>query len=154
MARVLPILACDREVIRLLSERLSQESFTLQGLKKAFVILERLFRDMSSTSDQSSITFEFSSSNLLDNYRANNMLLTEEYRSGPNRNLGRVLTILLDMPPPNTDVLLEEGSGSGRVTVFLARTRAEFKGSCIFPGDQLFLESLETNLHRVACDYF
>ena len=81
-------------------------------------------------------------------------LLTEDYRRGPNRNLGRVLTILLDIPPPNADELLEEASGVGRVSVFLSKTRAEFKSLCINPGDKLFLDSLETNLLRVACDFY
>ena len=154
LARVLPILACDREVIRLLSERLSQQTFSLQGMKRAFTVLEQQFRDISSSSELSSFTLEFTASTLLDNYRASNGLLTEDYRRGPNRNLGRLLTILLDIPPPNADELLEEGSGVGRVSVFLTRTQAEFKSLCINPGDKLFLDSLETNLLRVACDFY
>ena len=154
MARVLPIISCDREVIRVQSERLSQARFSLRGLKRAFFLLEQQFKDISSTSDTPSILFQFSHSTLLTNYRTSNGLFTEEHRQGANRNLGQVLTILLNVSPPDADALLEEASEVGRVTVFLIRIRAEFKNLCKNPGDKLCLDSLDNNLLRVAVDFF
>ena len=46
LARVLPVLSCDREVIRLLSERLTLEPFSLTGLKRTFFVFEQQFSHM------------------------------------------------------------------------------------------------------------
>ena len=40
LSRVLPVITFDRDMIRLLNERLSSNPFSLQGLKRAFGILE------------------------------------------------------------------------------------------------------------------
>ena len=56
------------------------------------------------------------------------MLITQQDRIGPQRNLGRVITTLLNMSPPNADVLLREGTGVGRVTVFLQESVLSLKG--------------------------
>lgn len=154
LARVIPILAFDGEILRLQCERFPSQSFSLNGIKKAFSLLEFQFRNFSSTSGTPSIILEFSPSRLLNEYRLNNMLITEQDRIGPQRNLGRVITTLLNMSPPDAEVLLREGSGVGRVTVFLTRIRAEFKGFCKTSGDKLYLDGFESNLLRVASDFF
>ena len=154
LSRVLPVITFDRDMIRLLNERLSSNPFSLQGLKRAFGILEQQFQDVSSTDNEPSITLEFSRSTLLDNYRATNDLLTVENRQGAHRNLNNALTTLLNNSPPDTDSLLVENSGVGRVNVFIARIRAEFKSMCRNPGDSLILDALDSNLHRVVCDFF
>ena len=141
-------------MIRIMNERLPPYSFPLLGLKTAFSLLEECFRNQSCADIVPSVTLEFSTSTLFDNYRKNNDLLTTVNRNGANSNLGRVLTTLLNNSPPDCDELLTEYSGVGRVKVFLSRTRAEFAGLCQHPGDMLFLDALETNLLRVSCDFF
>ena len=128
--------------------------FSLNGLKDAFAVLENEFRNISFTDNIPSVTLTFSSSPLLDQYRKTNDLLTIHRREGNNRDLAFVLNTLVNNAPPDNDTLEVEGTGVGLVTVFLSKTRTEFQALCKHPGDELVLDALETNLHRVACDFF
>ena len=70
---------------------------------------------------------------------------------------GQVFSTLLDRSPADNETLLTvlaENSGIGRVTVFLSQTMAEFNALCRSPGDRLCLDGLETNLLRVASDFY
>ena len=154
LGRVLPVLTFDRDMIRLTNECLPPYFFSLEGMQTAFSILEDNFQNISCTDGISCIILEFSNSTLFDEYRATNALLTRDDRNVNTRNLGNVLTTLMNRSPPNSDALLTESSGVGRIKVFLSRTRAEFGGLCKHSGDKLFLDALETNLLRVSCDYF
>ena len=80
--------------------------------------------------------------------------MTIDAREGRNRDLGLVLTILLNNGPPDSDALLMEGSGVGLITVFQSQINAEFNILCKNPGDRLCLDGLETNLLRVTCEFF
>ena len=109
VARLLPVLTFDRDLIRLQSERLPQCSLSLQGLESAFIALESKFKEVTCGINESCVTLEFSRSTLLDNYRANNLLLTRNARSR-NSDLGFVLTTLLNNAPPNAEALINENS--------------------------------------------
>ena len=96
MSRVIPVITFDREMIRMLSERLPSYPFSLQGFKLAFALLENQFRDISCNENEPCIILQFSESTLLNNYRATNDLLTDESRQGVNRDLQTVMTTLLN----------------------------------------------------------
>ena len=154
LARVLPVLAYDREMIRLQHERLVSYTFSLDGLKEAFGILEAAFSNATSDAAEPPLIIEFSTSVLMKNYRSTNNLLTSGFRRNGLINVRSVLSTLLDQPPPDTDTLLEEGSGVGQIKVFLAQTIAEFSSLDNHPGTNSALAGLENNLLRVASDFF
>ena len=78
MARVLPILACDRDAARLMYERLPPYEFTLRGLKKVLEIMEEKFGKDISDTEIPRLTLRFSSSRVDGNYRATNALIVDE----------------------------------------------------------------------------
>ena len=122
-------------------------------MESTYIALETEFRNVTCVINETCVTFKFSRSTLLDNYRANNHLLTRDARHR-NSYLSFVLTTLLNNAPPDAESLMIENSGGGRVTVFLSQTWAEFNELCRSPGDRLCLDGPETNLLRVVCDFF
>ena len=87
--------------------------------KSAFIALESKFREVTCGINESCVTLQFLTSTLLDNYQANNHLLSRDARHR-NSDLGFVFTTLLNNAPPDTEALMTENSGVGRVTVFLS----------------------------------
>ena len=133
--------------------RLPPKTFSLGGFKEAFAIMERYFCDQTSEDDEPALTLEFTNSTLMTQFRKTNNLLTTQFR-GLETNLKGIFSTLLNNSPPNSDALQEEGSGVGQIKVFLAQTQAEFQSAKGHPGDVNTLAGLETNLLRVASDYF
>ena len=152
LARVIPIVGYDREMTRMLYNRLPAYSFSLCGLKKAFEILETYFMNCSSECDVPLLTLQYSESVLMKNFRETNKHFISGF-SGENY-LRNVFTTLLDTTPPNSDVLLEEGTGIGQLNVFIKQTVAHVSSFIKNPGDALFLLSMETNILRVASDFY
>ena len=141
-------------MVRLQNERLSAYTFNLDGIKEAFGVMEEAFMDFTSEGDVPPLTLEFSSSDLMTEYRSNNDHLTADNRAQGAIDIPKVLSVLLNNPPPNTDRLIEEGSGIGQVQVFLSQTRAEFQSAKRCPGTENTMDGLEANILRVASDYF
>ena len=106
----------------------------------------------SSECDVSLLTLQISDSVLLKNFRETNKHFISGF-SGENY-LCNVFTTLLDTTPPNSDVLLKEGNGIGQLNVFMKQTVAHVSSFIKYPGDALFLLSMETNILRVASDFF
>ena len=154
LARVLPVLAFDREMIRLQNERLPAYTFNLDGIKEAFEVLEDQFAEYTAEDIDPPITLEFSESRIMREYRNTNSLLISQYRGEDEANMRAAMKTLLDHPPPNTDKLLEEGSGSAQVNVFMTQIRAEFRRMSQNPGNENALNGIENNLLRVASDFF
>ena len=154
LARVIPVLAYDRELVRLQHERLPSKSFSFDGLKEALGILENKFCNQTSVDEVPALTLEFSTSTLMNQFRSTNNLLTETFRGEHETNINGILTALLNNSPPNTDSLQEEGSGVGQIEVFLAQSEAEFRSAEGHPGDDAIVAGLPANLLRVASDYF
>ena len=94
-ARVLPVLAYDRELVRLQRNRLPLYTFSLSGMKTAYGILESHFSKYASY-DLPPLTIQFSSSELMDAYRNTNDHLTSEFRDNAGLDLQNVVTTLLN----------------------------------------------------------
>ena len=100
LARVLPVLTYDREMIRLQNERLPAYTFQLDGIKEAFEVLEDQFSEYTSEDIDPPITLEFSESRIMREYRNTNSLLTSQYREEGAENMREALKTLLNHPPP------------------------------------------------------
>ena len=146
LARILPVIGMDRQMIRLLQDKLPLLSMPLNGIKSVLSIMETKFASVSSL-DKPSIILQFEDSTLLNNFRLNNDINTNESRAH-----GR--STLLDSQPPNCDLLKTEGSGVAKVDIFLKQTYAEFKSMIKSPADENCLNGLQSNLLRVSCDFF
>ena len=140
-------------MIRLQQVRLSPFSFPLDGFKKIFAIMEEKFHRFTALG-KPPVTLEFSPSQLLKNYRLSNELRTAADRQDANFNLQQVFQKLLDHSPPDSDQLIEEGSGAARVQVFVQQTEAEFLCRVKSPGDKVSLKGLGPNILRVASDFY
>ena len=119
LARVMPILCYDREVVRLQQDNLPSYSFSLDGLKKAFCIFESKFSRFSAKDIDPPITLEFSDSVNLYIFRSANHIVTSYFRHNGNSNLCGTLTTLLYVTAPSADTFLD-GTGVGRLRVFLS----------------------------------
>ena len=154
MARVLPILAHDREAIRMSYERMDDYDFKLKGLKEVFAVLERLFSTNNSDDCSPLLTFQFSESVLQKEYRKNNTLMVAEYDHAPDTNYKGYFTTLFNNAPPETDLLKDEASGNGLLTVFIQQIMADYEPLIRSSADRTFLSGFEENILRVASDFF
>ena len=118
LSRVVPVLACDRETFRLNNERLPSYNFDLSGFKKAFSIMERLFSNRCSDS-QDQMVLQFSASVINRNYKATNSLVVSDFKINGKTDYEKVLNTMNDREPPNTESLIEEGSAVGRGNLIL-----------------------------------
>ena len=153
LARIIPIIGLDRNMVRMQQEQMSPYSFSLDGLKSAFSIFETKFNKFTAQ-DKPPIVLQFSQSNLLKEFRENNDRETAPHMSHGEFNLDSILTILLNNRPPNADQLKTEYSGNARVQFFLNQTEAEFCSMIISPGDRNTLNGLRGHLLRVASDFY
>ena len=62
LARVVPVLSYDRDVVRLATEKLPAYFFEIKGYKRAFEIMERHFSNVSTCSADPPLTLLFSRS--------------------------------------------------------------------------------------------
>ena len=154
MARVLPILACDRDAARLMYERLPPYEFTLRGLKKVLEIMEEKFGKDISDTEIPPLTLRFSSSRVDGEYRATNALMVDDDLEAARPNYRRMFRTLLNSAPPTADVLVDEGSGCGLFKVFLAKTTAHYSTLVRTQADRTFLNGLEDNILRLSSDFF
>ena len=88
-----------------------------------------------STQDDPPVVIHFGESQILRDWRIANHYNTHQNRARGHFNLHQVLTTLINSTAPNADMLQEEGSGFGRVVIFLEQTEAEFKSKICSPGD-------------------
>jgi len=153
LARVVPIIGLDKEMVRLHQERLPPFSFELDGIK---TILKKLEEAMGIfTSDKEPpIVICLSESELLHQYRQDNATKTSVDRGDDSFDLRKVLKTLLDSSPPKVADLQREGSGIAAATLFLRQTEAEFYCAVASPGDKNVIQGLSTNLLRIASDFF
>ena len=86
MVRVLPILACDKDIVRLAYERLPHYPFSLDGLKEAFLVIEAQFANCMSTSETPPITFQFSESLLDSNFWNTNSHVVSVFKDNLAQN--------------------------------------------------------------------
>ena len=75
LARVIPVISCDRNIVRLATEKLPPYFFNLQGYKRAFEIMEKHFSSVSTDDDDPPLSIQFSRSVLNTNFRNTNNLL-------------------------------------------------------------------------------
>ena len=115
--------------------------------------MESKFANVSSM-DQPAIILKFEDSTLLNNFRLDNNINTNESRVHGRFDLNEIFSKLMDSQPPNCDLLKTEGSGVAKVDIFLKQTYAEFKSKIKSPGDENCLNGLQSNLLRVSCDFF
>ena len=146
MVRVLPILACDKDMVRLAYERLPHYPFSLDGLKEAFLVIEAQFANCMSTSETPPITFQFSESLLDSNFSI--------FKNNLIHNFCGHYNALLNNDPPSAAERKEERSGCSLLSVFLEQTQAEYQPLIRSSADDTFLRGLEENIHRLAGDFF
>ena len=151
LARVLPIIGCDREMIRLLQAKLPAVSIPLEGLKTVLSIMEEKFTGYRAAG-KPPIILKFADSKLLNKFRLQNDIATNNSRVVGDFNYKSIFTTLLDKQPPNSDSLKAEGSGIGQVGVFISQMESEWKTLIKSPGDANSLHGLSTNLLRVCSD--
>ena len=96
---------------------------------------------------------EFSPSAIMEEYRKKNDDGTAVHRDGQNFKLKEIITVLLNNPPPNSNVLKEEGSGMAKIEMYMNQTEAEFKRHVTGPGDENVLNGLGTDIIRAASDF-
>ena len=101
LARVIPILSFDRDTVRLPQEKLPPSSFSLDGFKKAFAVMEFEFANSLATNNEPPITLQFSRSNLQQQFRRTNALLIRDFRQHGDVDYDRILTTLHNCSPPN-----------------------------------------------------
>ena len=154
LARIIPIIGFDRDMVRLEYERLPQVNFPLTGLKKVVGIMEKHFKSNSSSDDTPSVTLQFSPSTLDTAYRNTNNLLVEGLGGNNDMNYRQRYRTLLDNGPPGTTQLEAEGSGCGLIAVFIEKSIAEFSPLVLSDADETFLRGLEDNLLKVSSDFY
>ena len=116
---------------------------------------DKFFEFSSNISDvKPQIVLKFEDSPLMNEFRLNNEINTNADRIPGNFNIAGIYRTLLDSEAPNCDQLKVEGSGIGKVSVFLKQTESEFRSLIESPGDENALNGLQTNLLRVSCDFF
>ena len=96
LARVLPVIGVDREMIRLQQERLPPFSVSLEGVKTILRILEEKFAAYGCSSN-APVVLSFTESELLSNYRVAN-----DINTAPNR-VDREFNHLRTTAPPGDD---------------------------------------------------
>ena len=151
LARIVPVIGLDREMVRLGQDRLPSCSFPLDGVKAILAIMEDMF-SLYTSEDKPPVILKFKESALLNNFRLENDIKTNASRVEGNFDLKGIFSTLLDNQPPNCDRLNEEGSGTGRVNVFISQLEAEFRPLFKSPGDENALNGISTNLMRISCD--
>ena len=154
LARVLPILAYDRNIARLTYERLPKYAFPLKGLLKALQIMEAKFHTSGSTDNEPILKLQFSQSAIDKTYRKTNELLVASFREQAETDYRGIYRTLLDNGPPGNNELRQEGSGCGLLTIFLDQVIAEFTPLVTSPADKTFLRGLEENILRIASDFY
>ena len=117
LARVLPILSYDREIVRLACEKLPPYFFPLDGYKEAIEEMEKKFADAEPDSSVPPLTLQFSQSTLTSNFRQTNALLVEGLKANGVTNHESILSMLLNRQKPGISALVEEASGKGQLTV-------------------------------------
>ena len=153
LARVLPVIAYDREIIRLDYERMPHYAFPLDGVKEVMMIIENHFATFESSQATPPLTFQFSESTLNKTYRETNSLLVAVFDEDEENDSAHYMA-LLNNPPPTSAELKEEGSGCGLVSVFIEQTLAHFQPLIQSSADDNFLRGLKDNLLRVASDFY
>ena len=116
--------------------------------------MERHFSNISTSSADPPLTLLFSRSLLNAQFRSTNPLLVSAFVDEEVSDYTSILTTLLNQQKPDTTTLLNEGSGEGLLTAYLNMTFAEFTALSCSPGDKNVLRGLETNLLRIASDFF
>ena len=154
LARVIPVLSHDREMIRLVYEKLPQYDFSLDGLKKVLGIMEVKFHKCSSTEEVPPVTLQFSQSRLDEEFRNTNKLVVGQFKKDGVIAYRGYFRALLDNTSPGAKELSHEASGCGQVSVFLEQMIAEFSPRVKTSGDLTFLRGLEDNILRIAADFF
>ena len=108
LARVIPILSYDRDIVRLAQSKLPPASFSLDGLKRAFAVIETAFTNCLVTQETPTITLQFSRSILQQDFCNTNALLIRDLMQDDEINFGGILNILNNRSPPNaTEILLK-----------------------------------------------
>ena len=118
LARIIPVLSFDREVVRLGFQRMPKRSFCLDGLKKVLGILEAEFEECNANDLNPPLTLQFSNSVLDSDYRNTNKHLVADCINGPVIDLRGKYRRLIDSALPSTTQLKQEGSGFGLISVF------------------------------------
>ena len=154
LARVLPVLAYDRDIIRLDYERMPHYPFPIDGLKQALMIVENHLARFESDQNTPPLTFQFSESILDKNYRATNALRVSVFEEGDEPNDCGHYMALLNNTPPSSAERKDEGSGCGLVSVYIEQTLAHFTPLIRSSAYDNFLRGLKDNLLRVASDCF
>ena len=154
LARIVPVLGYERDMVRLEYERLPPYNFAMSGLKKVLTVMERHFQEFSIAAPSSGITLQFTESHLDSAFRATNHLLVEGFKQENVINYHEHYRVLLDSSPPGTSALEQEGTGCGLISVFIEQSIAEYTPLVTSDVDDTFLRGLEDNLVKVASDFF
>ena len=122
LARVVPILSYGRNIVRLAQTKLPPTSFSLNGLKRAFAVVEVAFANRLATEGAPQITLQFSHSRLQQNFCNTNSLLVQDFRQDDVIDFGRILNTLNNRAPPNATEITAEASEEGILSLFLRQT--------------------------------
>ena len=153
MARIIPILGYDRDIVRLTYERLRPYQFSLSGLKQVLGIMEGYFQHFSVSDATPSVTLQFSPSALDTEFRETNELLVADFKNDNDVDYEGQYTTLLHHAPPGSTALQGEGSGCGLLSVFLEKSAAEFSPLVNNDADETFLRGLD-NVLKIASDFY
>ena len=153
LARVLPVIAVDREMIRLHQERLPADAVDLSGVKAIMEVMESKLGKYIST-DKPPIVISFSPSQLMEAYRNTNDEKTKINRDKKPFNIGSITKFLLEIQPPSGSRLKTEGSGCAQVARFLRQINAEFTAISKSNSDRNALQGFPTNFLRVCLIFF